>query len=67
MPLFWTSGDVCPGFQSQDGSLICMFRDLYATEFSVSTLARHLPTLTASMEVTTNGLFSGLKQNKVGK
>ena len=21
IPLFWTSGDVCPGFQSQDGSL----------------------------------------------
>ena len=23
MPLFWTSGDICPGFQSQDGSLVC--------------------------------------------
>ena len=22
-PLFWTSGDVCPGFQSQGGSLAC--------------------------------------------
>ena len=24
MPLFWTSGDVCPGFQSQGGSLACV-------------------------------------------
>ena len=23
IPLFWTSGDVCPGFQSQSGSLAC--------------------------------------------
>ena len=23
IPLFWTSGDVCPGFQSQGGSLAC--------------------------------------------
>ena len=24
IPLFWTSGDVCPGFQSQGGFLTCM-------------------------------------------
>ena len=23
VPLFWTSGDICPGFQSQGGSLAC--------------------------------------------
>ena len=23
IPLFWTFGDVCPGFQSQDGFLAC--------------------------------------------
>ena len=23
IPLFWTSGDVCPGFQSQGGSFVC--------------------------------------------
>ena len=23
IPLFWTSGDICPGFQSQGGSLAC--------------------------------------------
>ena len=23
IPLFWASGDVCPGFQSQVGSLVC--------------------------------------------
>ena len=23
IPLFWTSGDVWPGFQSQGGSLVC--------------------------------------------
>ena len=23
IPLFWTSGDVCPGFQSQGGFLTC--------------------------------------------
>ena len=23
IPLFWTSGDVCPGFRSQGGSLVC--------------------------------------------
>ena len=23
IPLLWTSGDVCPGFQSQGGSLAC--------------------------------------------
>ena len=23
IPLFWTSGDVCPGFQSQGGPLAC--------------------------------------------
>ena len=25
IPLFWTSGDICPGFQSQVGSLLCAF------------------------------------------
>ena len=25
IPLFWTSGDVCPGFQSQGGSLFVCF------------------------------------------
>ena len=25
-PLFWTFGDVCPGFQSQSGSLSCKLR-----------------------------------------
>ena len=24
IPLFWTSGDICPGFQSQGGSLACL-------------------------------------------
>ena len=24
IPLFWNSGDVCPGFQSQGGSLVCV-------------------------------------------
>ena len=29
IPLFWTSGDICPGFQSQ-GGLICMLSCLRA-------------------------------------
>ena len=28
IPMFWTSGDVSPGFQSQGGSLACVFRHL---------------------------------------
>ena len=32
--LFWTSGDVCPGFQSQGGSLDCMLSRLRAMDSS---------------------------------
>ena len=28
MPLFWTSGDICPGFQNQAESLACMLSHL---------------------------------------
>ena len=33
-PLFWTSGDICPGFQSQGRSLTCMLSHLCAMDFS---------------------------------
>ena len=29
IPLFWTSGDISPGFQSQGGSLACMLHGLF--------------------------------------
>ena len=36
MPLFWTSGDVCPGFQCQGGSLACVLSRLHAMDVSDS-------------------------------
>ena len=32
IPLFWTSSDKCPRFQSQGGSLTCMFHRLHAMD-----------------------------------
>ena len=29
IPQFWTSGDVCPGFQNQGGSVTCVLSRLY--------------------------------------
>ena len=42
--LFWTSGDICPGFQSQGRSLVCMLPHLHATNSSDSPLVQHLLT-----------------------
>ena len=39
IPLFWTSGDACPRFQSQGGSLACMLRRLQAMDSSPSALS----------------------------
>ena len=44
IPLFWTSGDICSGFQSQGGSLACMLPRMRAMDSSNSPLVRHLPT-----------------------
>ena len=44
IPLFWTSGDFNPGFQSQGGSLPCVLSHLCTTDSSDSTLVQHLPT-----------------------
>ena len=40
--LFYTSDDICPGFQSQGGSLACMLHHWYAAESSDSPLVQHL-------------------------
>ena len=32
IPLFWTSGDVCYGFQSQGGFLTCVLCHLHITD-----------------------------------
>ena len=42
VPLLWTSGDVCPGFQIQDGFLICMLHCLHTTAYSDSPMVWHL-------------------------
>ena len=42
IPLFWTSGVICPGFQSQGRFLACMLCHLHATVSSDSPLAWHL-------------------------
>ena len=44
IPLFWTSGDVSPGFQSQGGSLTCVLLRLHTMNSSDSPLLRHLLT-----------------------
>ena len=44
IPLFWTSGDIWPGFQSQGGCLICMFPRLHPMDSSDSPLVQHLLT-----------------------
>ena len=44
IPLFWTSGNVCPGFQSQGGSLACMQPYLCTRDSTESPLVQHLPT-----------------------
>ena len=43
-PIFWTSGEFCPGFQSQSGSLACMLRRLRAGDSTDSPLVQHLLT-----------------------
>ena len=35
IPLFWTSGDVFPGFQSQSGSLACVLYRLCAMNLNL--------------------------------
>ena len=42
IPLLWTSGDVCPGSQSQDGSLACMLCHLCTTHSPNSPPVQHL-------------------------
>ena len=44
IPLFWTSGDVCPGFQSHGGPLACVPNRLCTMDSSDSPLVPHLPT-----------------------
>ena len=41
---FWISGDICPGFQSQGGSLTCVLPCLHAMDYSYSPLVQHLLT-----------------------
>ena len=36
IPLFWTSGDICPKFQSQCGGITCMLPHLCAIDPSDS-------------------------------
>ena len=45
IPLFWISGDICPGFHTQCGSvdpLACLLCHSHATESSDSPLVQHL-------------------------
>ena len=42
IPLLWTSGDLCPGFQRQGGSLACVWPHLYSMDSSDSPLVQHL-------------------------
>ena len=44
IPLFWASGDVCPRFQSQGGSLVCVLSCQHAMESSDWPLVQHLLT-----------------------
>ena len=48
IPLFWTSGEVCPGVQSQAGSFAWMFSCLCTTDSSDTPLVRHLLTVLRS-------------------
>ena len=43
IPLFWSSGDVCPGFQSQGGFPRLRASCLHTTDSSDSPLVQHLP------------------------
>ena len=40
--LFRTSGDVCPGFQSPDGSFDCVLHHMHAIDSLDSPLVQHL-------------------------
>ena len=53
--LFWTSGDICPGFQSQGGSLTCILPCLHKMYSSDSPLVCHL--LTSSQPTLQISLF----------
>ena len=48
IPLFWISGDICPHFQSQGGSLTRVLCRLCATDSSDSPLVQHLLTVQQS-------------------
>ena len=56
IPLYWTSGDVCPGFQSQDVSIACMLSHLHAMDSSDSPLVQ--PLLTSSWPARQPSLFN---------
>ena len=46
IPLFWTDGDICPGFQSQGGSLTFMLHhlhNLHSSDSHADLLATSLP------------------------
>ena len=55
IPLFWTSGDVCPGVQSQGGPLASVLSCLHTTDSSDSPLVQHL--LTVKMSAWQPSLF----------
>ena len=42
IPRYWTSGDACPGFQSQGRSLTCMLHHLHVMDSLNSPLVQHL-------------------------
>ena len=44
IPFFWTSGNICPGFQSQDESFVVMLNHLHPMSSTDSPLVQHLLT-----------------------
>ena len=55
IPPFWTSGDVCPEFQNQGGSLACLLYHLHAMDSTDSPLVQHL--LTSWLPISQQNLF----------
>ena len=51
IPLFWTSGDICLGYQTQGGSLACVLCCLLIIDSSYSPLVRHLQTSVAHLPI----------------
>ena len=65
IPLFWTSGDIYPGFQKQRGFLAYVLHRLHATESSDTSGATPADLLAVSMVVVTKSFTTRMHSSRM--